>query len=241
VSADPVLYLIPNFIGEVEPGRVFPPYNIEVVRQLRYYIAEREKTVRAFIKRVAPGVPQSELHFFVLNKHTTARERQGFLAPLRSGHSMGLVSEAGMPAVADPGAAVVLQAHQEGFRVEPLVGPSSVLLALAASGLNGQKFVFHGYLPVDSKDLVRQIRRLEQRSRQGNETQIFIETPYRNNKMLQHLLRTLSPSTHLCIATGLTTPQQWIRTMPVAMWKEAELPDLHKKPTVFLFLASGGF
>ncbi|NPA45775.1 MAG: SAM-dependent methyltransferase [Chlorobi bacterium] len=235
---EPILYLIPNFLGEAEPGRVFPPYNARVVAGLRYFIAEKEKKARAFIKKVAPAVPQNELHFYLLNKHTAAEQWREFLRPMEEGHSMGLLSDAGMPAVADPGARVVQMAHRRGFRVEPLVGPSSILLALAASGLDGQRFAFHGYLPIDKQDLTRKIKELEHESLRRRQTQIFIETPYRNQKMLAMLAEKLSPQTLLCVAAGLTTSAEFIRTMPARDWLK-NMPDIHKIPAVFLFLKKG--
>jgi len=237
VNVEPALYLIPTFLGDVPPARVFPPYNIQVVERLRYYVAEREKTARAFIKKVAPQVPQSELHFFILNKHTDPALVRGFLEPLRRGEPMGLLSEAGMPGIADPGAPVVRMAHREGRKVEALVGPSSLFLALAASGLNGQQFAFHGYLPVDSKALARRLKELEHQSRRSGTTQIFIETPYRNRRVLQTLVQSLSDRTLLGVASHLTLPDAFVRTLPVGEWKKTDLPDLHKKPTVFLFQA----
>ena len=238
VSAKPgVLYLIPNFLGPVDAGKVFPDFNRQVLENLRYFIAEREKSARKLIKTLLPEKNQSELFFFELNKHTSPDEINGFIDPLLQGESMGLMSEAGLPAIADPGAQIVRLAHRNNIRVVPLVGPSSIFLALMASGLDGQRFAFRGYLPVDKGALNRRLRELESYSRRENETQIFIETPYRNNKLFKAFLQKLHPATLLCVATNLTLPDQTIWTHRIAEWQQLPAPDLHKKPTVFLFLA----
>ena len=161
-------------------------------------------------------------------------ELQSYLAPLEAGESMGLLSDAGCPGVADPGAVMVKRAHQKGFNVKPLVGPSSLLLALMASGMNGQSFAFNGYLPIDKKDRLRTIKQLEKRSGDFDQTQLFIETPYRNEQFLTDLLRTLSPSTLLCVACDLTLPTEWVYTAPVKAWKNVEI-KLQKRPAIFLF------
>ena len=232
-----ILYLIPNFLGPAEPERVFPPYNARVVAGLRYFIAEREKSARRLIKALVPDVNQEALHFFELNRHTDPAELEHFLEPLMQGQSMGLMSEAGLPAIADPGARMVLMARRRNIRVEALVGPSSIFLALMASGLNGQRFAFHGYLPIKLPNLVRRLRELENRSRREHETQIFIETPYRNNKMMETLLKNLHPDTLLCVAADITLDSEFIETRRVGEWQRMQRPDLHKRPAVFLFLA----
>ena len=232
-----ILYLIPNFLGPAEPGCVFPPYNARVLKDIDYFIAEREKAARRLIKALLPEKNQARLHFFELNRHTDPAEIKHFLNPLLAGHPMGLMSEAGLPGIADPGAKIVHLAHRQGIRVKPLVGPSSIFLALMASGLNGQRFAFHGYLPVKTPQLSGHLRRLESRSRRNNETQIFIETPYRNDKMLNILLQTLHPDTLLCVATDLTLETEWIATRRIAEWIKEPKPRLHKRPAIFLFLA----
>ncbi len=232
---EPSLFLIPNFLDDgTAPERVLPPYNLEVVKNLRYYIAEHEKSARRFIKKILPEVPQNELHFTELNKHTVETDISHFLEPLKHGHSVGLISDAGMPAIADPGAIIVAEAHRQKIPVVPLVGPSSLFLALAASGLNGQHFEFHGYLPVKIPELTKKIRRLEKESRAQKKTQIFIETPYRNERMLQILLKHLSPTTRLSIAVELTGENQEITTAAVKDWRNRKIV-LRKRPAVFLF------
>ncbi len=229
--------MIPNFLGPANPGHVFPEYNVRVLAGLDYFIAEREKSARRLIKALVPDKNQAQLHFFELNRHTVPGEIKHFLRPLLEGKPMGLMSEAGLPGIADPGAQVVRLAHRQGIKVEPLTGPSSIFLALMASGLNGQRFAFHGYLPVKSPELSKRLRQLEMRSRRENETQIFIETPYRNDKMLDALLKTLHPDTLLCVAADLTLDTEWISTRRVGDWSRMTLPALHKRPAIFLFLA----
>jgi len=234
---EPSLFLIPNFLdADARPERVLPPYNLEVVKNLRYYIAEHEKSARRFIKKILPEVPQNELHFTELNKHTVETDTGLFLDPVKHGHSVGLISDAGMPAIADPGAIIVAEAHRQKIPVVPLVGPSSLFLALAASGLNGQHFEFHGYLPVKIPELTKKIRRLEKESREQKKTQIFIETPYRNERMLQILLKHLSPTTRLSVAVELTGENQEITTAAVKDWRNRKIV-LRKRPAVFSFLA----
>ena len=230
--------MIPNFLGPAEPGCVFPPYNARVLKNIDYFIAEREKSARRLIKALVPEKNQARLHFFELNRHTDPEEIKHFLQPLLEGKPMGLMSEAGLPGIADPGAQVVRLAHRQGIKVEPLTGPSSIFLALMASGLNGQRFAFHGYLPVKSPELSKRLRQLEMRSRRENETQIFIETPYRNDRMLDALFKTLHPDTLLCVATDLTLETEWIATRRIAEWIKEPKPRLHKRPAVFLFLAN---
>ncbi len=228
------LYLIPNFLHEETPyERIFPEYNKLIVNQLNYFIAEHEKHARRFIKRILPAKPQNELHFFILNKHTGEQDLPSFLEPLHSGNSMGLISDAGMPAIADPGAKIVSLAHRQNIRVVPLTGPSSLFLALAASGLNGQHFEFHGYLPVDPKNLIKKIKQLESECRRTGKTQIFMETPYRNDRLIQFLLKNLHDDTRLCIAANLTGPGEKIQTLTVSQWRKKNV-SLHKIPAVFL-------
>ena len=227
------LYLIPTPLGE-DTLQTIPQYVVDILHQLDFFIAERAKTARHFIKTTAPVKPFSELHFSELNKHTTTAEISQMLQPAEAGNDMGLLSEAGCPGVADPGAAIVEMAHQKGITVIPLVGPSSILLALMGSGMNGQSFSFNGYLGVKKPDLAKDLKRLEQLATRHKQTQIFIETPYRNGQMLETALATLHPNTRFCIAVDLTLPTQLIITKKIGDWQKTKLPDLHKRPAIFL-------
>jgi len=231
----PILYAIPAPLGAPAADSL-PLAAIEIVRTLRDFVAENPKSARAFLAGLKMPCPIGEIAIERLDEHTRANEVPALLAALRAGRPLGLVSEAGCPAIADPGAALVDAAHREGFRVVPLVGPSSITLALMASGLEGQRFAFCGYLPRDAKERARRIRELEQRSRREEETQIFIETPYRNDALVAALLETCSPSTRLCVASDLTLPSEHVRTSDVAEWRRSS-PTLGKRPTVFLLFA----
>lgn len=234
------LYLIPNTLGDGDDAAlaaVLPAPVRERAGTLASYIGENAKTTRAFLKRVGTTRPIQEIEIRELNVNTPAGEVDKLLAPLLAGIDTGLVSEAGVPAVADPGALLVRRAHERGIKVVPLVGPSSILLALMASGLNGQSFAFHGYLPVDANERTKKLRELEQISRKGKQTQIFIETPYRNKSMLDALLATCAPSTLVCVAADLTLPSETIVSRAVAEWKKKPTPELHKRPAIFLLLA----
>lgn len=226
------LYLIPTPIAE-EALHTIPPYVTTRIHQLKYFIAERAKTARRFIKTTEPPHPISELHFFELNKRTSSEERNQFLDPALAGENIGLLSEAGCPGVADPGAKVVAQAHRLGIRVIPLVGPSSILLALMASGMSGQSFTFHGYLSVKTPDLIKDLKNLEQAARRG-QTQLFIEAPYRNGNVVEQALKTLRSDTHFGIAMDLTDPKEYIRSLPIRQWQKEKLPELHKRPAIFM-------
>lgn len=234
------LYLIPNTLGDGDAAAlaaVIPdPVRAQAAR-LGYFIGENAKTTRAFLKRVGSEKPIQEIEIRELNVNTPVAEIDGLLAPILAGSDAGLVSEAGCPAVADPGALLVRRAHQRGVRVVPLVGPSSILLALMASGMNGQSFTFHGYLPVDAAQRAKRLRELEQQSRKATQTQLFIETPYRNRALLETLLSTCAPSTLICVAVDLTLPSEQIVTRPVSEWR-LDLLDLHKRPALFLMLAA---
>ena len=245
-----VLYLIPNTLGPTEaaPGalnHILPEQVQAVAARLDYFVAENAKTARAFLKLVALdhplAKPLQEIDIAELNINTPAAALAGLLAPLLAGRDAGLVSEAGVPAVADPGADLVRLAHTHGIPVRPLVGPSSLLLAVMASGLNGQSFAFNGYLPTDAVARAKRIRELELRSRAERQTQLFIETPYRNAAMLDALVGACQGSTLVCVATDLSLPSETIRTQTAAAWKAqlgaGSAPDFHKKPTVFLLLA----
>ncbi|RZF29499.1 SAM-dependent methyltransferase [Paraburkholderia sp. UYCP14C] len=235
------LYLIPNTLGEGDASAlelVLPAPVRARAASLHYYIGENAKTTRAFLKKVGTERPIQEIEIRELNVNTPPGEIDKLLAPLLSGTDAGLVSEAGCPAVADPGALLVRRAHERGVKVVPLVGPSSILLALMASGLNGQSFAFHGYLPVDAAERAKRLRDLEQQSRKSRQTQIFIETPYRNRALLDTLLASCVPSTLVCVAVDLTLPSETIASRSVADWKKKPEIDLHKRPAIFLILAA---
>lgn len=244
-SMNGTLYLIPNALGPGALDEVLPASVRQTTAQLDYFIAENAKTARAFLKLVSTthplGKPLQEIEIRELNINTAAAELPTLLAPLLAGRNAGLVSEAGVPAVADPGADLVRLAHQKNIPVKPLVGPSSILLALMASGLNGQSFAFQGYLPTDSGQRANRLRQLEQRSRQEKQTQIFIETPYRNEAMLEAIANHCTNTTLVTVATDLTLATETVRTQPVQIWKNeitaGRFPDFKKKPTVFLLLA----
>ena len=243
------LYLIPNTLGATEAAahalsHVLPEQVQDITSRLDYFVAENAKTARAFLKLVAIdhplAKPLQEIQIAELNVNTPAEALSALLAPLLTGRDAGLVSEAGVPAVADPGADLVRLAHQHGITVRPLVGPSSLLLAVMASGLNGQSFAFNGYLPTDAGQRAKRIQQLEARSRSEKQTQLLIETPYRNGAMLEALVASCQPGTLICVATDLSLPSESVRTMTAAKWKGLlaanKAPDFHKKPTVFLFL-----
>ncbi|MCG2583372.1 SAM-dependent methyltransferase [Massilia sp. TS11] len=240
------LYLIPNTLGATEDlDSVLPPLVLAQTASLSHFIVENAKSARAFLKLVGAKQPLArplqEIQMGELNVNTPPAALAALLAPLLAGHDAGLLSEAGVPAVADPGADLVRLAHQHGIPVRPLVGPSSLLLALMASGLNGQSFAFHGYLPTDAALRAKRIKELEQRSRAEKQTQLFIETPYRNGAMLEALASHCQGSTLLCVATDISLPSETIRTQSAARWKadlaQNKTPDFHKKPSVFLLLA----
>ena len=227
------LYLIPVTLGETDHSRVLPIYNREVILSLRYFIVENVRTARRFLKKSEPSIIIDNLIFTELNEHTSHEDISGMLAPMDAGESIGIMSEAGCPAVADPGADIVALAQRKGYIIVPLVGPSSILLALMASGFNGQSFAFHGYLPVEASKRSEQIRSFEARMYAENETQIFIETPYRNNKLLKEFVHVCRSSTRLCVASDITCEGEFIRTRPVKEWAK-NMPDLNKKPAIFL-------
>jgi 16S rRNA (cytidine1402-2'-O)-methyltransferase len=231
-----ILYVVPSLLGPQGLQMSLPAHVLEVVRSVRHFAAENAKSARQFLKHVGMPVPLQELQITQLSEHTPLAQVPAVLAPVRAGHSLGLLSEAGCPAVADPGAELVAAAHREGLPVRPLVGPSSLLLALMASGLNGQRFCFHGYLPVPREQRDRAIRELESDSAARGLTQMFIEAPYRNTQLLSALLDTLRPQTRLCLATDLTQPSETIATRTVQRWR-AHVPALDRRPTVFLLLA----
>jgi len=231
------LYLIPVPLGATAPEAVLPAPVLEQIRPLTHFVVENAKSARAFLKAVCTVQPLQSLQLEELNEHTPQAALHKLLEPLLVGHDVGLVSEAGCPAVADPGADLVALAQKNGIRVVPLVGPSSLLLALMASGLNGQRFAFLGYLPSKPMERAKALRDIEAESRKHHQTQLFIETPYRNRQMLDTLLATCQPSTRLTLATDLTLPSERIVTLTIAEWKKRTPPDIERRPTVFLLLA----
>ena len=229
----PALYLIPNLLGDTPVEQVLPPYNHEIIMGIRHFIVEDVRTARRFLKLVDRSIDIDQLTFYTLNKHTNPEEVASMLRPLEEGSSMGVISEAGCPAVADPGADVVAIAQRKGLQVIPLVGPSSIILAVMGSGFNGQSFAFNGYLPIEPEERIKVLKKLEQRAYTENQTQLFIETPYRNTKMMADILKACRPQTHLCIAAGLTTKEEYIKTRTVKDWN-GKLPQLEKTPCIFL-------
>ena len=230
------LYLIPSPLGENWLDSILPPATQALAARLTHFVVEHPKTARAFLKQIDPGRPVQGLHLATLDEHTPAADLASLLEPLLSGQDVGLISEAGCPAVADPGAALVALAHTHGISVKPLVGPSSILLALMSSGLDGQRFAFHGYLPADRPGRIKALAELERDSRRQRRTQIWIETPYRNDALLADALVTCQPATRLCVALGLTLPGESVRTQSIADWRRAGA-TLGKRPAVFLLLA----
>ncbi len=227
------LYLIPTTLGDTEPLEVMPISVKKVVEQLKHFVVESEKSARRFIKKITPTKSQASLELMLLDKYSDELETRNYLDVCEEGISVGLLSEAGVPAVADPGATIVQQAHQKGIQVVPLVGPSSILMVMMASGMNGQSFTFNGYLPIDKSERKRSIKELEKLSKDKNQSQIFIETPYRNMKLLSDLISTLSPNTRICVACDITLPTEYIKTLTVKEWK-TENVDMHKRPAIFV-------
>lgn len=228
------LYLIPVTLGETSIEQVLPPYNHEVIMGIRHFVVENIRSARRFLRQTDKAFPIDDCTFFEMGKHADEKQFSQYLQPLREGKPVGVISEAGCPAVADPGADIVRIAQREGLRVVPLVGPNSMIMAVMSSGLGGQSFAFNGYLPVDASDRAKRLKALESRAWTEGQTQLFIETPYRNEKMFQALLSTLRPQTRLCIAAGITTADEYIRTLPISEWKKTKLPDLSKIPAIFL-------
>lgn len=232
------LYLIPTPLveGVLSP---LPEETLAIVRRLKVFVVERGKTARQFIKQTATPIPFGEMTFFELNKRTDANQLPNFLKPaLEDNQDIGILSEAGCPGIADPGADLVQLAHQQGLNVVPLIGPSSILLALMASGLNGQKFAFHGYIPIKNPNRKKALQELERQSKKQRQTQIFIETPYRNDGLISDMLSAFNAQTRLCIAADLTAPDAYIKTKTILNWKRQAPPRLHKRPAIFLILAS---
>ena len=227
------LYLIPTTMGDCDPMDVLPQTIKRCIDLIDDYIVENEKTARKCIKSTNPEKVQATLRLSSLNKHTEVSEYNKMIQPCLQGKNVGLMSEAGCPAIADPGAAIVKLAHEKGIQVVPLVGPSSILLAMMASGMNGQGFTFNGYLPIEKSEKKTALKNLEQLSQSKNQSQIFIETPYRNNKLLEDIMQSLQPNTHLCVACDITLPTEYIKTLRVQDWKKTNI-DLHNRPTIFI-------
>lgn len=227
------LYLIPVTLGDTDIDRVLPNHNRNIIAGISHYVVENIRSARRFLRRSNPDIVIDDLTFYTLDEHTRPEEVASFLAPLREGKPMGVISEAGCPAIADPGADLVAIAQREGLPVVPLVGPSSILMSLMASGFNGQSFAFNGYLPVEPGERTRKIKQLEQRTYSEDQTQIFIETPYRNHKMIEELVRTCRPNTRLCVACDISCEGEEIHTRTIAQWKKAKY-DIQKRPAIFL-------
>ena len=230
---DAALYLLPVTLGETPLDKVLPQYNFDIVKNIRHFIVEDIRSARRFLRQVDPQFDIDASRFFELNKHTSPADISGYLAPLHEGNPMGVISEAGCPAVADPGADVVAIAQRKGLKVVPLVGPSSIILSVMASGFNGQSFAFHGYLPIKPDERARKLKQLEQRAYAESQTQLFIETPYRNGKMVEDIIKNCRPQTKLCIAANLTCADEYVCTRTVKEWR-GKVPELSKIPCIFL-------
>ena len=230
------LYLIPVALGETSLFQVLPGYNHDIIVGIKHFIVENIRSARRFLKKVEKSIDIDQLTFYELNRHTDRKFIGEYLKPLGQGKAVGIISEAGCPAIADPGADVVALAQQKGFKVVPLVGPSSIIMSVMGSGFNGQSFAFNGYLPVDASQRVKALKKLENKIYNEDQTQSFIETPYRNAKMIDTILQSLRPKTKLCIAAGITTPEEYIRTKTVEDWKKekSKIPDLNKIPAIFV-------
>ena len=227
------LYLIPTTLGDTEPLEVMPLSVKKVVEEIDSFVVENEKSARRFVKKIAPKKSQPDLKIMLLDKYADAMEVRHYLDDCEKGISVGMLSEAGVPAIADPGAELVKLAHQKGIQVVPLVGPSSILMAMMSSGMNGQNFAFNGYLPIDKSERKKAIKRLEKISKDTDQSQIFIETPYRNDKMFADLKANLSPKTRLCIAADITLSSEYIKTLRTEEWRHVQ-PNLHKRPAIFI-------
>ena len=228
------LYLIPVTLGETSIEKVLPSYNHEVIMGIKHFIVENIRSARRFLKKVDKEIDIDELTFYELNRHTDRKFIGEYLQPLKEGKSVGVISEAGCPAIADPGADVVAIAQKKGYKVVPLVGPSSILMSVMASGFNGQSFAFNGYLPVETPQRIKALKKLEAKVLNENQTQLFIETPYRNEKMFDTIVSALRPQTRLCIACGITCQEEYIRTRTLAEWKKEKLPPIAKIPCIFV-------
>lgn len=228
------LYLIPVTLGETEISKVLPAYNHDIIVGIKHFIVENTRSARRFLKKVEKSIDIDTLTFYELNRHTDRKFIGEYLEPLKKGEPVGIISEAGCPAIADPGADVVAIAQSRGYKVVPLVGPSSIIMSVMGSGFNGQSFAFNGYLPVEVPQRIKALKKLEQRVQNENQTQLFIETPYRNAKMIETILNALNPKTKLCIAAGITCAEEYIKTRTVAEWKKEKIPELGKIPAIFV-------
>lgn len=226
------IYLIPSEMGEQDHKRLFPEYNLSIISTLSHYIVENARTSRRMIKKLVPELQISEITFFEYDKHAVIQDFNSMFAPLLEGKNIGIMSEAGLPCIADPGNVFVAKAHEMGVKIHPLVGPNSIIMALISSGFNGQNFTFHGYIPMKDNQ-VHFIRQIEQVAFKTGQTQIFMETPYRNQKLFEELLQHLKPETKLCIATDITLDDEYIQTKQVKDWKKS-IPNIQKRPTIFL-------
>jgi 16S rRNA (cytidine1402-2'-O)-methyltransferase len=231
------LFIIPNTLGKTPENNTIPEYVLNIIRKLDVFMVENVQSAARYLQWVGNTVPEYEIDFLLLNKETSRQEAATFLKPLVKGKDAGLLSEAGCPAVADPGAELINMAHGRGIEVRPLVGPSSILLALMGSGFNGQSFCFHGYLPRDENKRKRYIQQIEAESKKKNSTQIFMETPYRNDALVESILQLCRANTKFCAATNLTLPDESITSQPLSRWKERSIPSFNKKPTIFLLYA----
>ena len=234
----PTLFIIPSPLGEEFHPDAFPNELKSTIQNLDHFVVENERKARRFIKKITPDKKQSTLRLYPLNKHTSLNDIANYLDPCSNGNNMGLISDNGCPGIADPGALIVQMAYSLEIKVKPLIGPSSILLAMMSSGLNGQNFAFNGYLPIDQSERKKTIKKLEIRSQKMDQSQIFIETPYRNEKLMEDLKRFLNKETKLCIAIELTQPNEVVKTMNMAQWSKTSL-SIHKKPAIFIIHKKG--
>ena len=228
------LYLIPVTLGETEISKVLPDYNHDIIVNIKDFVVENIRSARRFLKKVEKSIDIDELTFYELNRHTDRKIIGQYLEALKNGKPMGIISEAGCPAIADPGADLVAIAQERGYKVVPLVGPSSILMSVMGSGFNGQSFAFNGYLPVEVPQRIKALKKLENKVWNEDQTQLFIETPYRNAKMIETILNNLKPNTRVCIAAGITWQEEYIKTKTVAQWKKEKIPELGKIPAIFV-------
>ena len=228
------LYLIPVTLGETEISKVLPDYNHDIIVNIKDFVVENIRSARRFLKKVEKSIDIDELTFYELNRHTDRKIIDQYLEALKNGKPMGIISEAGCPAIADPGADLVAIAQERGYKVVPLVGPSSILMSVMGSGFNGQSFAFNGYLPVEVPQRIKALKKLENKVWNEDQTQLFIETPYRNAKMIETILNNLKPNTKVCIAAGITCQEEYIKTKTVAQWKKEKIPELGKIPAIFV-------
>lgn len=228
------LYLIPVTLGETEINQVLPSYNHDIIVNVKHFIVENIRSARRFLKKVEKTIDIDELTFYELNRHTDRKFIGEYLDAMKAGNDVGIISEAGCPAIADPGADVVAIAQSRGYKVVPLVGPSSIIMSVMGSGFNGQSFAFNGYLPVEVPQRIKALKKLENKVWNEDQTQLFIETPYRNAKMFETIVNNLKPQTKLCVAAGITCPEEYIKTRTIEQWKKNPLPDMGKIPAIFL-------